>query len=153
MARWIPDGSGLPLFTLATFGRTSETCRTTAGRTCGRGTAPSGIPMQVSEASLDGNLQLGIEPGTRGFRRPILLVAADIADRLDDEQLDAIISHELAPRLPITLSYTSDDRPGAANPGPSLFTALQEQLGLRLESQKVRMDLIVIDSAEKPTQD
>jgi bla regulator protein blaR1 len=36
--------------------------------------------------------------------------------------------------------------------GPSLFTAVQEQLGLRLESQKAPVDLIVIDSVEKPTE-
>lgn len=35
--------------------------------------------------------------------------------------------------------------------GPSLFTALQEQLGLRLESQKVPVSFFVIDSAQKPT--
>ena len=34
--------------------------------------------------------------------------------------------------------------------GPSLFTALREQLGLRLESRKVPVSLFVIDSAEKP---
>jgi uncharacterized protein (TIGR03435 family) len=35
-------------------------------------------------------------------------------------------------------------------PGPSLTTALQEQLGLRLETQKTPMDVIVVDSAEMP---
>jgi uncharacterized protein (TIGR03435 family) len=36
--------------------------------------------------------------------------------------------------------------------GPSLFTAVQEQLGLKLESQKGQVDLIVIDHVEKPSQ-
>jgi uncharacterized protein (TIGR03435 family) len=36
--------------------------------------------------------------------------------------------------------------------GPSLFTALQEQLGLRLESQKVPVSQFVIESAQKPTE-
>jgi uncharacterized protein (TIGR03435 family) len=36
--------------------------------------------------------------------------------------------------------------------GPSLFTALQEQMGLRLESTKAPVDVIVIDSVALPTE-
>ena len=37
--------------------------------------------------------------------------------------------------------------------GPSLFTALEEQLGLKLESGRARADVIVIDWLERPTPD
>ncbi len=40
----------------------------------------------------------------------------------------------------------------AADPGVSLFTALQEQTGLRLESAKVTIEAMVIDSAERPAE-
>jgi bla regulator protein BlaR1 len=45
------------------------------------------------------------------------------------------------------------DAPPPPDPnGPSIFTAIQEQLGLRLESQKGPVDLIVIDRVEKPSE-
>jgi uncharacterized protein (TIGR03435 family) len=44
--------------------------------------------------------------------------------------------------------------PVAADPNaPSFFTALQEQLGLKLESTKAPFDVTIIDSAEHPTDD
>jgi uncharacterized protein (TIGR03435 family) len=41
----------------------------------------------------------------------------------------------------------------AADPGgPSIFTALQEQLGLRLESKKGPAQVYVIEKIEKPSE-
>ena len=34
---------------------------------------------------------------------------------------------------------------------PQLFTALEEQLGLKLESTRAPIDVLVIDTVEKPT--
>jgi uncharacterized protein (TIGR03435 family) len=36
------------------------------------------------------------------------------------------------------------------NPPPGLFTAIQEQLGLKLEAVKAPADVMVIDKAERP---
>ncbi len=42
--------------------------------------------------------------------------------------------------------------PPADSNRPSIFTAIQEQLGLRLDSEKGPVDMIVIDSVSKPTE-
>ena len=36
--------------------------------------------------------------------------------------------------------------------GPSLFTALQEQLGLKLESTRAPVDVLVIDEVSRPSE-
>jgi uncharacterized protein (TIGR03435 family) len=42
---------------------------------------------------------------------------------------------------------------GAGSTGSSIFTAVQEQLGLRLESRKEKVEVLVIDHVEMPTPD
>jgi uncharacterized protein (TIGR03435 family) len=67
----------------------------------------------------------------------------------------------------IDLQWTPDQMPlgfGGGRPGdavpasgdpnrPSIFTALQEQLGLKLDSQKGPVEVLVIDHVEQPTED
>ncbi len=43
----------------------------------------------------------------------------------------------------------SESSPEASD--PSIFTAIEEQLGLKLEPQKVPMEILVIDQVEKPS--
>ena len=54
------------------------------------------------------------------------------------------------------LTWTPDDRAAAGaaqNDPPSLFTAVQEQLGLRLESADAPVQVLVIYSAARPKED
>jgi uncharacterized protein (TIGR03435 family) len=52
----------------------------------------------------------------------------------------------------IDLTWTPDATVAATElSGPSLFTAIQEQLGLKLEGGKGPVEVIVVDSAEKPS--
>jgi uncharacterized protein (TIGR03435 family) len=43
-------------------------------------------------------------------------------------------------------------RPSADSSGLSIFTAIQEQLGLKLESQKESAEVLVVDHVEKPSE-
>jgi uncharacterized protein (TIGR03435 family) len=42
--------------------------------------------------------------------------------------------------------------PKPAEVGPTLFTALQEQLGLKLEAKKAPVEILVIDRADRPSE-
>ena len=54
----------------------------------------------------------------------------------------------------VDLHWTPNERADAQpdDAGPSIFTAIQEQLGLRLESSKGPVEVLVIDRAEKPSE-
>jgi uncharacterized protein (TIGR03435 family) len=49
-------------------------------------------------------------------------------------------------------SATPDGPPPEPASGPSLYTVLAKELGLKLESKKLPIEMIVIDKAEKPTE-
>jgi uncharacterized protein (TIGR03435 family) len=74
------------------------------------------------------------------------MLAAQLAGRvLDRPVLDRT---EIAGKFDVDLKWTPDESP---DPGSSIFSALQEQLGLRLETQKGAVDVLVIDHVEKPS--
>lgn len=52
----------------------------------------------------------------------------------------------------IDLKWTPDDQQGTADAGPTLFTALEEQLGLKLVAAKGPVDILVVDHVERPSE-
>jgi uncharacterized protein (TIGR03435 family) len=62
----------------------------------------------------------------------------------------------LTGRFDIDLKWTPDQAiggAGAQTDGTSLFAAIQEQLGLRLDARQAPVNVLVIESAERPAED
>jgi len=61
----------------------------------------------------------------------------------------------LSGRYDLSLRWTRDDAAALASSSPDdtpgIFTAIQEQLGLKLESTKGFVPMLVIDSVEMPS--
>jgi uncharacterized protein (TIGR03435 family) len=52
----------------------------------------------------------------------------------------------------ITLDFVAEDAASPDSAGPSILTALTEQLGLKLEVTKGPVQILVIDHVEKPSE-
>jgi uncharacterized protein (TIGR03435 family) len=52
----------------------------------------------------------------------------------------------------LLLKWTPDEASGDAASSPSIFTAIQDTLGLKLGTGKEPVDVLVIDHVERPTE-
>jgi len=104
------------------------------------------------------------------FRGPGMLPArnasmAEFAAVMQSAAMDRPVVDRtgLAGKYDFNLTWTPDDSqfrslgprpPAPENPSvPGLFTAIEEQLGLRMESTRAAVEVLVIDRIEKPTPD
>jgi uncharacterized protein (TIGR03435 family) len=83
--------------------------------------------------------------GTRVSMRELASAVSRLLDR------EVIESTGLSGVYDVRVEWTPDSATGDL--GISLFTAVQEQLGLKLESANAPIDVLVIDHVEKPTSD
>ena len=95
--------------------------------------------------------------GTGGSLIGGAVTMAQLADVLSNRVGRVVIDKtELPGRFNVDLAWTPDSSstgPQTDISAPSLFTALQEQLGLRLQSSAGPVEVLVIDSVERPTPD
>jgi len=80
---------------------------------------------------------------------PIVNLGMYLSGMLDREVVDRT---GLTGRYDFTLKWTPENRRADDNAGPSIFTALQEQLGLKLESAKGPVEMLIVEHAEKPSE-
>ena len=129
--------------------------------TVGRGNAPPPIPQSPTERlpcgmrQAPGRILAGGVP-----MAPLVGNLSNFVDRLVVDRTGLKGNFDL--ELEWTPDQLSQPGTGVAPPsdfppppadGPSIFTALQEQLGLKLESTKGPVEVLVIDSVERPTED
>ena len=95
--------------------------------------------------------------GRISSRGTVLPDLAKVLARLPAVSRRVIDRTGLTGRYDFDLEWTPLVTPGPAAPGvppeagPNIFTALQEQLGLKLESTKETISVLVIDSASQPS--
>ena len=83
-------------------------------------------------------------------------LAADLAGEGANRNVDRPIvdNTDLTGLFNLTLTFAPQQlsSPAANSDLPSLFTALQEQLGLKLEAQTGPVEVLVIDHVERPSE-
>ena len=101
-------------------------------------------PEEVHGGSLVGNEM-------KGRSTEISFLVANLGGRSGRKVVDK--AGLAGNRFDFDLTWTSDDLRGAdsANAGPSIFSALKDQLGLKLVPSKASIEVLVIDHIERPT--
>jgi uncharacterized protein (TIGR03435 family) len=130
-----------------------------------RSLGPNLRPAQIDCASLRAQSTDNGDPcGQRSLGNALMVGKASIRGMGIDSLLGTVARDAGRPVVDRTgltgafdwdLTWTplTNRRPGIDPDGPTIFTALQEQLGLKLEGIKGTTDVLVIDRVERPTED
>ncbi len=150
-----------------TVGRGGSKLRPSAEDSCAPYTFPA-PPLKAGQKLCGSNIRL--TPGARGSARPRTAVES-LGATLDDfcKLVTNIVDRQVinktgvVGRFDIRFDFSGDGPevdPAPANAqrssdsaAPSIFTAIQEQLGLRLDSGRGPTEVLVIDQIERPGED
>jgi uncharacterized protein (TIGR03435 family) len=112
-------------------------------------------PTLIVERSSPANLRTGIQ-STCGHMTGTWASIANLTFVLSRQLRRPVLDGTgLSERYTFQLDWTPELAPcgDSASDAPSIFTAIQEQLGLTLDTSKGPVDVLVIDSAQRPTGD
>jgi uncharacterized protein (TIGR03435 family) len=112
-----------------------------------------GVGPKLTPAKVPCEATCGVQSGpgrlsARGVPMPTL---AEFLSQLTGRLV--VDATGLAVNYDFDLRWTPDAQLQADSDSPSIFTALQEQAGLRLQSRRVQMNVLVIASIDRPTPD
>jgi uncharacterized protein (TIGR03435 family) len=128
---------------------------------------PGRTGAKLTKSAGDPNGLPGIGFGALGALRAVNATMTDFAGVMQSVVLDRPVVDQagVQGRYDFSLTWTPDDSQfrglgvrvpppsDAASAPPGLFTAIQEQLGLRLDPTRAQVDVLVIDRANHPTAD
>ena len=108
--------------------------------------ARSGLKMKEASSSKAQSWSMGLGTLT-GKGMPIASLIASLSNHVGRMIIDKT---GLTGNYEVNLTFSWNDEPGDAS--PSIFTALQDELGLKLEPAKAPVDVVVIDHLERPSE-
>jgi uncharacterized protein (TIGR03435 family) len=108
--------------------------------------AKNGIKMKEASPSENSSYSMGMGR----INSKAMDLAALIASLSNPAGRKIIDKTGLTGKYQVDLTWAWNDDPNAT--GPSLFSALQDQLGLKLEPAKAPVDVVVIDHLERPSE-
>lgn len=113
--------------------------------------AKGGLRMERSKSAGPFNSTESINGAIHSFTFkavPVSLIARTVSNQLHKIVID---ESGVQGTFDCRLEWTPDIEATDADGGPSIFTALQQQLGLILHARKRPAEVLVVDSAEKPS--
>ena len=87
-----------------------------------------------------------------GVKAPLKLLTPWLTSILSNTSRPVLDHTELAGTYDFKMTWLPDDVPaGLEMEGPSIYSAIQEQLGLRLDAKMAPFDVLMIDHIERPS--
>ncbi|HTM03563.1 MAG TPA: TIGR03435 family protein [Vicinamibacterales bacterium] len=132
----------LPVYTLVRTDPSALGPRLQAAAACERDGSRDASGAACGGFSLDG-------PGMAA-RSVTMAMLASVLSNLPAVGRTVVDDTALTGNYDLSISYSRPAATGTDLGGPSIFTAVQEQLGLKLQPSRVPMEVVVIDSAAIP---
>ena len=108
------------------------------------------LALSTVDCSTDG-ARCGLQGGSVGRIKADALTSDLLMQLLANASGRIVVDRtDLTGPFAIDLEWSQDQ---TVSDKPSIFTAVQEQLGLKLESTRAPVDVVVIDSVERPSPD
>ncbi|WP_420238834.1 TIGR03435 family protein [Telmatobacter bradus] len=115
--------------------------------------AKGGVKMKESAPDVIGQLGTSSKGSLNEFHVkgfPMSSFANNLTSNIGKTVVDK--TGLLEKKFDFSLTYTRDELQGTPDAGPGLFTALEEQLGLKLVASKAPVEVVIVNHIERPSE-